>query len=520
MMGESKMRAFAYLVALLALPMAVSGADLVFEFQGTGQYDSNVFRRESNVKDDVLFRLRPGVRIEEKHGQDVNYSLRYLAPVELSVDNSDELDNVDQYGDLSLSYRPSGRVEFYGTDHFRYDYGTLLSFATLDEEGASTIISSRDRTTRNTANAGVRYQFSRNLEGDFSIQHQLFKSRRKSRQDNWVLSVNPNFYYRLNPRHRVGMGVSYYHQNFDASDFTVGSQTNTVNAYAQWEWQVDSTMGLSLRVGPAYIESEQDAPPQQAVLPIPYQEISDFGGAPAVQVQLIDQCPDVSTAIPGSSAGPYIPATGCSGPSVGIISSVGPTAGQYTAITSQTPIGLTTTGNVGTKDDSLDVFVNVQLIKNWSPQLSSQVAYQRTQGTASGLGGAVIRDSVTGSVNWKFRDRWNLATNAAWTNRKSLGDVNEFFLLAGPNTTPGLENVATYTGTQLVATSGNQKVETELWSVSARLSHQLYKKTHVFAQGTYTDQVSKGGTLGSGSDFDDWLAIVGVRHEFEPIGLW
>ncbi|MGE4651796.1 MAG: hypothetical protein AAEJ53_12985, partial [Myxococcota bacterium] len=150
------MRAFAYLVALLALPMAVSGADLVFEFQGTEQYDSNVFRRESNVKDDVLFRLRPGVRIEEKHGQDVNYSLRYLAPVELSVDNSDELDNVDQYGDLSLSYRPSGRVEFYGTDHFRYDYGTLLSFATLDEEGASTIISSRDRTTRNTASAGVR----------------------------------------------------------------------------------------------------------------------------------------------------------------------------------------------------------------------------------------------------------------------------------------------------------------------------------------------------------------------------
>jgi long-subunit fatty acid transport protein len=372
-------------------------------------------------------------------------------------------------------------------------------------------------------NAGVRYQFSRNFEGDFSIQHQFFKTRRKTRQDNWVLSVNPNFYYRLNPRHRVGMGVSYYHQDFKASDFTVGSQTNTVNAYAQWEWQIDSTMGLSLRVGPAYIESEQDNPPQRGVLPIPYQEISDYPGGRAVQIQVFSQCPDVSTTIPASTAGPYIPATGCP-PSA---STVNPSIiaeadfpSQYAAITNQTPIGLTTTGNVGTKDDSLDVFVNVQLIKNWSPQLSSQVAYQRTQGTASGLGGAVIRDTVTGSVNWSFRDRWKLSTSAAWTNRESVGDVNEFFLLAEENLTLGLPNIASYTGTQLVATSGNQRVETALWSVSTRLSHRLYRKTHVFAQGTYTDQTSKGGTLGAGSDFDDWLAIVGVRHEFEPIGLW
>ncbi|NRA06526.1 MAG: hypothetical protein HRU02_00065 [Myxococcales bacterium] len=511
------MREFAYLVALLALPMAVSGADLVFEFQGTGEYDSNVFRQEGNAKGDAIFRLRPGVRIEEKQGQDVNYSLRYLAPVELSVENSDQLDNVDQYGDLSFSYQPSGRVEFYGTDQFRYDYGTLLSFATLDEQGASTTINSRDRTTRNTASAGVRYQFSRNLEGDFSIQHQLFESRREDRQDNWVLSLNPNFFYRLNPRHRIGMGVSYYHQDFDASDFTVGSQTDTVNAYAQWEWQIDSTMGLSVRVGPAYIESEQDNPPDRFILPIPVQELSDFDGmGPAFLFQPYTLCEAFTT--PGSGD-VYVPPTGCGTDpgTVNLVIQEQDPAG-YAAIetANQTPIGLTTVGNVNRKDDSVDVFVNVQLVKNWSPQLSSLFAYQRSQGTASGLGGTVIRDSVTGSLSWRFRERWSLSANGAWTNRESVGDVNEFFLLA--EDIGG--NIAGYTGDQLVAATSSQRVETELWSISARLSHRLYRRTHVFAQGTYTDQASKRGSLGASSDFDDWLAIVGVRHEFEPIGLW
>ena len=106
------MRYLAYLALLLALPTAVLATDLVFEFQGQGVYDSNVFRRSSDEADDVLFRLRPGFRLEEKRGQDLNYSLHYMAPIELAVDHSEDLDNVDQYGDLTFSYEPSKRIEF------------------------------------------------------------------------------------------------------------------------------------------------------------------------------------------------------------------------------------------------------------------------------------------------------------------------------------------------------------------------------------------------------------------------
>ena len=62
------MRYVAYLAILLALPLAAPAADLVFEFQGQGLYDSNVFRSKTNERDDYTFRIRPGLRLEEKRG--------------------------------------------------------------------------------------------------------------------------------------------------------------------------------------------------------------------------------------------------------------------------------------------------------------------------------------------------------------------------------------------------------------------------------------------------------------------
>lgn len=512
------MRYLACLAVVLALPTTVLGADLVFEFQGSGEYDSNVFRRPSNPEDDFLFRLRPGVRLEEKHGEDLNYSLRYLAPIELSVDNSKELDNVDQYGNLKLSYKPSGRAEFYGDDVFRYQHGTLLSFATLDSGGVPSIGTSRDRVTTNVASAGVRYQLSESLEADMSMRHQLFESRRADRQDNWMFSLNPNFFYRLNPRHRVGLGVQYSHQDFDASDFAVASQVDSVNAYAQWSWAISSTMGLSVRVGPAYLHSEQDPAPARFVAPIPFQSaLYDPGtgqAVPAVVVYELSSCP---TAPSGAQ---YIPAEGCG--TVFANPPITQTAnpGDYAAVVGQTPISLVSAGNVDDTDDTVDVFAQIELIQNWTPQLTSRFGYERSQGAASGLGGTVIRDSVTASLDWRFRQRWDFSASGAWVNRESLADVNEFFALAGPAGLPSGLAAAAYTGIQEVLATSRQRVETEMWSVSARMSHRLFRKTHVFAQATYTDQDSKAGTLGSGSDFEDWLGIVGVRHEFEPIGLW
>src|SRR5687767_1992437 len=90
------------LVVCPALP--VLAADLEFSAGGEVEYDNNVFRSETDEEDGILFRLRPGVRIYEDRGDDLNFSAGYEAPVEFSVDNSDELDDVDHIGTGSFQY--------------------------------------------------------------------------------------------------------------------------------------------------------------------------------------------------------------------------------------------------------------------------------------------------------------------------------------------------------------------------------------------------------------------------------
>ena len=61
-------------VVCAALP-ALS-AELEFSAGGEVEYDDNVFRTNEDKEDDVLFRLRPGVRIYEDRGDDLNFSAR------------------------------------------------------------------------------------------------------------------------------------------------------------------------------------------------------------------------------------------------------------------------------------------------------------------------------------------------------------------------------------------------------------------------------------------------------------
>src|SRR5258708_11860581 len=99
------------LVVCPALP--VLAADLEFSAGGEAEYDDNVFRSKSNKVEDGLFRLRPGLRVYEDHGDDLNYSAGYEAPVEFSIHNSHRLDDVDHVGDGNFNYHPNHRFDIF-----------------------------------------------------------------------------------------------------------------------------------------------------------------------------------------------------------------------------------------------------------------------------------------------------------------------------------------------------------------------------------------------------------------------
>src|SRR5262249_39805959 len=100
-------------------------AELAFSANGETEYDDNVFRTENHKEDDLLFRLRPGVRIYEDHGDDLNYSATYEAPVEFSVNNSSELNDVDHVGYGYVNYHVNHQWDVFGSDNYGYLRSTL-----------------------------------------------------------------------------------------------------------------------------------------------------------------------------------------------------------------------------------------------------------------------------------------------------------------------------------------------------------------------------------------------------------
>ncbi len=130
------------LFALLLVPLAVPAADLTFQIDGRIEYDDNAFRQAGTEDDDVLFRLRPSVKLHEDRGEDLRYSLFYAVPFEFAVDHGDELDDIDHVARASARYQVNQRLEFFASDTFRYLRSALQDVGVEDVlEGQDTSLS-------------------------------------------------------------------------------------------------------------------------------------------------------------------------------------------------------------------------------------------------------------------------------------------------------------------------------------------------------------------------------------------
>jgi hypothetical protein len=103
-----------------------------------------------------------------------------------------------------------------------------------------------------------------------------------------------------------------------------------------------------------------------------------------------------------------------------------------------------------------------------------------------------------------------------------VADVDQIFNLAqGFNvggTTPFF--AAEYTGQAITGSPTTNRIETMRWGVAGRITHRLWRNTNLYGQLAYNNQNSNANTLGRFSDFDGYLASLGIRHEFEPLKVW
>jgi hypothetical protein len=525
----------AALALLLLWPRLGGAADLTLSGEVQSEYDDNVFRSERNPDDDVGFRIVPGVKLHEDRGQDFLYSLEYEVPLEFYVDNGDELDDVDHFATGRATYHVSDRTEIFARDRFGYLRGRQRDVRVEDVTGTR-INTERDRVTRNDAQLGIEHQISPRLLTTARVSHELFEIDRDDRADNWLLDANVDLLYALTPKHQVGGGVRYIRQEFDDTTEVTASELNTINVFAEWLWQIDETLDLSVAAGPSWIDNQQDDPrpvntTQSQVVPFSSAPIADATG-----LGFVDRDGNPATgpynagtlvtpqfaACPTVVGPPTIQVEPCAlSPNLGNPGVAGvlldPVTDAGLIATLNTPV-LLQPNTRGDDSQSLDVFGQVVLRKRWTPNFQSALRYSRTQAGASGLGGGVIRDEVSLANNWDITERWQLFARADWSLRQTINDATSTFTQVQADPIGGVSYAERI---QITGVSGGaNEIDTQRWGVAGRITHLLTRRTSAWVQVAYNEQDSQGGTRGAGSDFTNFLASVGVRHVFEPIKLW
>ena len=190
-------------------------------------------------------------------------------------------------------------------------------------------------------------------------------------------------------------------------------------------------------------------------------------------------------------------------------------------------------------EDSTDVtvFANVTLTRHWTPNLHSGLTYAREQGSASGLGGTVVGDSISLSNTWQITEKWQLAGRGDWGLRKSISQAGQVNTLVtgppgvdpnvfanGPGASPvrlaGLAANPGGQGSSFVQRDKTTDIDSMRWGLAARATRFFTRNTSGYLQFTYNKQESQGDSLGDPSDFDDYLVTLGVQHVFAPIKLW
>jgi hypothetical protein len=526
-------RTIAVMLATTLLPTIASGAELGFSFAAAVEYDSNVYRVPDNSdrskKDDAIFRFTPRTTLTSDEG-DFTYRLMYSVPFEQGVDSNKDISDFDQIGRVELGYRLGDATQFTAGNVTRYSRSTTRPLQEdVDSGGLSPNLNSeRSRILRSETEFSATHNFAPRLSGNVRAAYALFDTEQRDRSDTHTLSGSAGLNYVVNPKHTAGGGIATTWQHFDDLPGLPGSDSYFYNVFASWVYRFDETTTITLTAGPTLIQTDQDKPLSAvAGVPlVPYEILEKSGGDPSViGVSGIVNCPLNSDGTNRVIANFDKKNARCgSFNSLGVLDSSNPAQLADFNFVTQTLTDVAFPGDTrpGKNDDlSVNGFGLARITKRWAPNLLSEASYRRQQSTASGIGGSTILDSVVFLTDWKINDVWDAGVRFDWTKRKSVAKLNQTVGVVVPTTLASfLPNTIAALQGDLQVVKTNNTVDTERWGVGARISRKFGRHLEASLRLRYNKQSSKSRSRGSASDFDNYLAILGVRYTFAPIEVW
>ena len=363
--------------AAALLPLREAGAtDLKLSLGAAGEYDSNIFHREHNIKDDFVVMGIPQLELLDTEGK-LTYDAGYSFPYQHSI-KTNALRDFNHVARLSTDYHMSDATQFSFTNYFSY-LNALSN--TFDQTPNIADNEERHRITRNDATLGAVHLFSPRLQSETTFEQEVFSTTQDDRSDNQTYSVATSLSYFLSERQRAGGGVSFSYLNFDEAEETVGgfpvpatqnipkSESIFVGPFLEWRYRIDAQSQLRISGGPNYVHDRQ-------------------------------------AAIVVRSAGSF--PTGCV---VGVDCLINP--------------GDTLPGGQESGTDSRWAFLGgFSVDRQWSPTMESAFTFQRRQDTASGVSGSAILDAVALTHSWILAETWTLGLRGDWTSRKGATNLD------------------------------------------------------------------------------------------------
>ena len=456
----------------------------------------------------------PRVSLVEDDGK-LNYHLAYLLPYEIAV-SSQEARGLNHFIDGGVEYHLSDATRLFASDDFVYSEAVNNAARTGDDANTDEpfINNRREPILRNVALLGTSHSFNPRLAGEFSLGHDLWRSDISDRSDNQTLRGQGSLNYVLDPRHKVGGGIGASFQDFDESNdgSQAASQTVYANFFASWDFLFDETTRFRIRGGPTFVDYREDT---RATLRnrdrIPY-VVRDDG------TLLVND--DPTSVLCGTLDGEpvtYPDQLNCPTEEITDPADIAEIIGFANME------DLSFVGGVAPDRDETNwtFFGEASLEKRWSRTVATTLSYTRRDDPSSGLSGGSIADLVALIGTWQITELWSLGLRGDWTRRESATTSTQTVAVLTPYTLTGSGlMVGQTTGEALRAARLNRAIDTNRWSVAARVDRQITRQLTSSLRYAFNRQESAGGSLGRESDFDDHLVTFSLQYNFDPIPVW
>jgi len=527
------------IVITAALPMAANAVDVDFGAIVDGVYDSNVYRTSRNQKGDGSFRFTPTIKITLP-GRKFSGNVRYAPTYEVFTTYSDANGLTHDVGN-TFNWLPGEKTNVSMTNRFRAL--DVLNFGDPDtiDEGTTPIPNNdirRERVYLFGSTLSVEHAISSRWDSRTSVDFHLFNSERRLTSDSKAVSGFQAFDYGLTASDRIGGGGGVSAQFFDAAAGLPASNTYVYQLFGSYSRNFGESTILTLRLGPALIHTVQDSfssSSTQDTYPsividntttvgairdsqnIPIRDDNGQGLTDSTVVAAGSVVvPDAGTCLNDGANPVLLEGSRCA--FTRLLRNDGAFPNEQAPITagafdSQTEVMLEGS-NQGSNDMRWTLFGEIALTHYWLPTLTSTLSYNRRESPTNGQGTSAIADSVFFRTSWQPSELWDLSLQTSYVRRESPTDLSRTFLqVDADGTFPPVELVRS-NSLQTVVEKSNS-IATHRWAVTLRAARRVTRRVSASFRVSYTDQRSQH-TSRSPNDFGNFLAIVGVKYDFDP----